>query len=209
MNKMQIQQFACLLLCMCASFSIVCAQNQIKRQTVAASSALSLTESSASISYTWAEQGVSVNLLAGSEKLYEKPTGFNWIKKDEAKNPGDALSDAIWFAGVVTINSKQAEFEGMKFADALDYEYNEGIKEQREGKISEARWLEIDGVKGLFVVEAAGKDLLEHRGLVWKFYRVYKGMHQIIEFKTYTSNRAFDKHKNQMQKLLSSLKFSR
>jgi hypothetical protein len=61
-------------------------------------------------------------------RLNYNPISFLGFFKTEITQPP---SEFFQEAGVVTINSKQAEIEGMKFADALDYEYNEGIKEQR------------------------------------------------------------------------------
>lgn len=224
MNKKQLQNFSFLLGLFCAVFSpTACAQNQssqqsltVKQNGIAAFSKIS-SESPApspgkqsvnSVPFLWAEQGVSIDLPAGSEKLYEKPTGFSWIKKDKSQNAADAQSDAIWFSGVVNVSSKQEVFQGMTFKDALDYEYNDNLKQQREGKYTEVRWHTIDGVKGILSVEASENDPLDQRNLTWKCYRVHKGVHQLIGFSAYTSNRAFDKHKDEMQRLLFSLKLT-
>ncbi len=140
--------------------------------------------------------------------LYEKPSGFRWHILDKSNSSADALLDAVWFGAVVTISNKQGAFQGMTFKEALDYEYNENLVEQRQGKYTEVRWLIIDGIKGVFSREAAGKDAREPRSMKWKCYRVYRGEHQLLEFSAYTSNRSFDRQSDTMQKIVESMKFS-
>ncbi len=206
--------------CLCGVSSITYVQGREQRRasmldnlSLPSTSSLAISKTSATQSaaftpFTWTGQGVRLSFPSGGEMLYEKPSGFRWHILDKSAGAADALLDAVWFGGVVTISNKQEMFQGMTFKDALDYEYNEGLAEQRQGKYTEVRWLTIDGVNGIFSREARMKDSRDLRHIKWKCYRVYRGEHQLLEFSAYTSNRAFDRRANVMQKIVESLKFS-
>lgn len=122
------------------------------------------------IPFTWKEQGVSISFPSGWELVYEKPTGFSWntfFGRDKAQP-----ADALWLSGIVTIGNKTGTFEGMSFKDALDYEYAENVKEQREGKFTEVNWLTIDGVNGMFIRDEKSKDSRDLQHLKWKCHRI-------------------------------------
>ncbi len=140
--------------------------------------------------YKWDDQGVSWELRSGWKKMSIEKQSFNYQSPDLAfllVNVSD-LGDTF------------------PMETSLKAYYDQAMLQLKNGKYESVKMVEIDGMTGVEFIEAPppGKD--DPRRHQWIAYRRYLGQTQQINVMTSTKASNFDKHKDDFQAILYSMK---
>ena len=139
---------------------------------------------------TWDQQGITWTLPA------------SW-KKIEARNESFSFGGGGAFLTVaVSIMPQMADL-----TDTSIKAMHEAAKTQQKiGKYDEARWLEIDGLRGVSFRESVQERPDDIRRLQWQAYRTYGGSTQLINMILSTNSGDFSKHQDALYGVLYSTK---
>lgn len=147
-------------------------------------------------SITWADQGMSWTVPAG------------WNKQQETKEIFSVKSPGSWDAGwlTVSISPMAADFPTDISIDAM---YKSALDQQKLGKYSMVRWLELDGIKGVQFAEAPPEDSGDVQRVQWQGYRTYNGQTQLVNLMVHSSGKGFPTHENELYGVLYTSKVSK
>jgi len=138
----------------------------------------------------WPEQGISWKLPAGWPKMDVKKETFNY---------GSPASGFL----IGTISVMPSSFP----ADvSIKATYDAALEQLKQGKYARARWLEIDGVKGVEWVEAPPEEKNGIRRHQWIAFRNYQGQNQQINIIISTDGNKFEKQEDTFAAILYSMK---
>ncbi len=84
--------------------------------------------------------------------------------------------------------------------------YEAAKTQQKIGKYDEARWLELDGVRGIAFRESVQERPDDIRRLEWQAYRTYAGSTQLITMILSTNSGDFSKHQDALYGVMYSTK---
>ena len=84
--------------------------------------------------------------------------------------------------------------------------YEAAKTQKKMGKYDEARWLELDGVRGVEFRESKQERPDDIRRLEWQGYRTYAGQSQLVTMILSTDDAAFAKHQDELYGILYSTK---
>ncbi len=138
----------------------------------------------------WDEQGISWKLPDGWKKMDVRKESFNYG------------SPATGFL-IGTISTMPASFPAESSINAT---YESSLEQLKQGKYEAARWLEIDGVKGVEWVEAMPEDKDGPRRHQWIGFRNYQGQNQQLNIMVSTKGSAFDKQRDTFAAIMYSMK---
>jgi hypothetical protein len=147
-------------------------------------------------SITWADQGMSWTVPA------------TWNKQQETKEIFSVKSPGSWDAGwlTVSISPMAGDFPTDLSIDAM---YKSALDQQKLGKYTMVRWLELDGIKGVQFAEAPPEDSSGVQRVQWQGYRKYNGETQLINLMVHSSGKGFPTHENTLYGILYTSKVSK
>ena len=137
---------------------------------------------------TWDQQGITWTLPAGWRKIDQRNESFSF------GGGGAFLTVAV------SIMPQMADL-----TDTSIKAMHEAAKTQQKiGKYDEARWLEIDGLRGVSFRESVQERPDDIRRLQWQAYRTYGGSTQLINMILSTNSGDFAKHQDALYGVLYS-----
>jgi hypothetical protein len=138
----------------------------------------------------WDEQGIAWKLPSG------------WPKMEVRKESLNYGSPANGFL-IASISVMPSSFPSEASIDAT---YTSSLEQLKQGKYESARWLEIDGVKGVEWVEAMPEDKDGPRRHQWIGFRNYQGQNQQLNIMVSTKGSNFDKQRDTFAAIMYSMK---
>jgi len=144
----------------------------------------------ASTDVKWDEQGIEWKLPSG------------WPKMEVRKESLNYGSPANGFL-IASISVMPSSFPSEASIDAT---YTSSLELLKQGKYESARWLEIDGVKGVEWVEAMPEDKDGPRRHQWIGFRTYQGQNQQLNIMVSTKGSNFDKQRDTFAAIMYSMK---
>ncbi len=139
---------------------------------------------------TWEQQGITWTLPA------------NWRKNDVRNESLSYSGGDMHLTVAVSIMPQMASL-----VDTSSKAMYEAAKTQQKiGKYDEARWLELDGVRGIGFRESVQERPDDIRRLEWQAYRTYAGSTQLITLILSTNSGDFSKHQDTLYGVLYSTK---
>jgi hypothetical protein len=139
---------------------------------------------------TWDQQGITWTLPPGWRKIEQRNESFSF------GGSGAFLTVAV------SIMPQMADL-----TDTSIKAMHEAAKTQQKiGKYDEARWLEIDGLRGVSFRESVQERPDDIRRLQWQAYRTYAGSTQLINMILSTNSGDFSKHQDALYGVLYSTK---
>jgi hypothetical protein len=138
----------------------------------------------------WADQGLSWKLPAGWKKMDVKKESFNYQSPDNA------------FL-LVNISVMPDSFP---MDASLNAYHEQALQQLKHGKYEAVKMVEIDGIPGVEFVEAMPEDKSGPRRHQWIGYRDYLGQKQQLNVMTSTKGTNFEKHTDNFQAILYSMK---
>jgi hypothetical protein len=144
-------------------------------------------------SVTWDKQAITWTLPAKWSQVTSESEMFNW------KSPGS------WEAAflISNISALGADFPT---EISLKATYDGAVTDQKNGKLEEVRWLELDGIRGVLTREPLQESKDGPRRLQWRAYRKYAGQTQLVSIMLSSQSQHFDMHKDAMYGILYSSK---
>jgi hypothetical protein len=147
-------------------------------------------------SATWAQQEISWTVPQRWKQDSANSTSFNW------SSPGTA--DRAFL--LVNISPMSADFPADISAKAF---YDQAQTRKQQGQVTDARWLLLDGVKGVMFREAAPEDSSGVQRLQWMGYRKYKGQTQLVNIMLSSEGKYFTQNEDAMYGILYSTKMTK
>jgi hypothetical protein len=141
----------------------------------------------------WDEQGMSWKLPAGWPKMQVLKESFNY---------GAPANGFL----IASISVMPANFPSDSSIDAT---YTQAMEMLKQGKYESARWLEIDGVKGVEWVEAMPEIKDGPRRHQWIAFRNYQGQNQQLNVMLSTDGNKFDKQRDTYAAIMYSMKIAK
>ncbi|MGZ5434622.1 MAG: hypothetical protein ACXWID_01695 [Pyrinomonadaceae bacterium] len=139
---------------------------------------------------TWEQQGITWTLPA------------NWKKIDARNESASYGGNGAFLTVAVSIMPTMANL-----VDTSSKAMYEAAKTQQKiGKYDEARWLELDGVRGIAFRESVQERPDDIRRLEWQAYRTYAGSTQLITMILSTNSGDFSKHQDALYGVMYSTK---
>lgn len=142
---------------------------------------------------TWSEQGITWTVPANWSKVSVESKSFNW------KSPGS--DDAAFLIG--SISPMSGDFPTDNSIKAM---YDSSVTRQKNGEVSEVRWLELDGLRGVQTMETPPETKDGIRRLQWQGYRKYAGQVQLVNLILSTQGQHFHMHEDELYGILFSTK---
>ena len=141
----------------------------------------------------WDDQGISWKLPKG------------WSKMDVKKESFMYGSPKTGFL-IGTISTMAANFPS---DISLKGTYDSSLEKLKNGKYENARYLEIDGVKGVEWVETMPEDKSGPRRHQWIAFRNYQGQNQQLNIILSTKGNEFEKQRDTFAAILYSMKIAK
>ena len=141
----------------------------------------------------WDAQGITFQLPKGWKKMDVKKEMFNYGSPD----------NAFLIASIsVMANDFPSEI-------SLKATYDSSLQQLKNGKYIRARYLEIDGIKGVEFVEAPPEDKDGPRRHQWIAFRNYQGQNQQMNIMLSTKGSNFEKHNDDFSAVMYSMKIGK
>lgn len=140
----------------------------------------------------WEDQGISWKLPAGWPKMDVKKESFNY---------GSPANGFL----IASISKMSADFP---VDSSINAYYTSALEKIKQGDYISARWLEIDGIKGVEFVEAAPEEKDGIRRHQWLAYRNYQGQTQMLNIMLSTNGANFEKQKDVFAAIMYSMKIA-
>lgn len=147
-------------------------------------------------SAAWAQQEISWTVPQRWKQDSVSSTSFNW------SSPGTA--DRAFL--LVNISPMAADFPADISAKAF---YDQAQTRKQQGQVTDARWLLLDGVKGVMFREAAPEDSSGVQRLQWMGYRKYKGQTQLVNIMLSSEGKYFAQNEDALYGILYSTKMTK
>lgn len=141
----------------------------------------------------WDDQSISWKLPASFPKMQVSKDSFNY------GSPGSGFL-------IASISKMSADFPVDASSEAY---YKSALEKLKQGDYTSARWLEIDGIKGVEFVEAAPEAKDGIRRHQWIAYRNYQGQSQMLNIMLSTNGANFDKQKDTFAAIMYSMKIAK
>lgn len=142
---------------------------------------------------SWDDQGMSWMLPKGWKKMDVKKEMFNYGSPDNA-----------FLIGTISVMPDNFPSE-----TSLKATYDSSLQQLKNGKYINARYLEIDGIKGVEFVEAPPEDKDGPRRHQWIAFRKYQGQNQQLNIMLSTKGSNFERHKDDFPAILYSMKIGK
>ncbi len=141
----------------------------------------------------WDDQGIAWKLPKG------------WPKMDVKKESFMYGSPKTGFL-IASISIMPASFPS---EISLKATYDSSLEQLKNGKYENARYLEIDGVKGVEWVETMPEDKSGPRRHQWIAFRNYQGQNQQLNIMVSTKGSEFEKQRDTFAAILYSMKIGK
>lgn len=141
----------------------------------------------------WDDQGISWKLPSGWPKMQVMKESFNY---------GSPANGFL----IASISKMSADFP---VDTSINAYYTSALEKIKQGDYVSARWLEIDGIKGVEFVEAAPEEKDGIRRHQWLAYRNYQGQTQMLNIMLSTNGANFDKQKDAFAAIMYSMKIAK
>lgn len=141
----------------------------------------------------WDDQSISWKLPSGFPKMQVMKESFNY------GSPGSGFL-------IASISKMSADFP---VDSSLDAYYTSALEKVKQGDYTTARWLEIDGIKGVEFVEAPPEEKDGIRRHQWIAYRNYQGQSQMLNIMLSTNGANFEKQKDTFAAIMYSMKIAK
>lgn len=141
----------------------------------------------------WADQGITWTLPKGWKKMSQSKESFNYSSPDLA----------------FLLASISVMPDNFPSETSLKATYDSAIQQIKNGKYENARYLEIDGVKGVEFIETMPEDKTGARRHQWIAFRNYLGQNQQLNIMLSTKGSNFDKHRNDFAGVIYSMKIQK
>ena len=141
----------------------------------------------------WNDQGITWRLPAG------------W-KKTDMKKESALFSSSDGAFLIPTISIMPDDFPS---DISLKATYDSALQQLKNGKYETARYLEIDGIKGVEFLETMPEDKGGPRRHQWIAFRNYLGQNQQLNIMLSTKGSNFDKHRNDFPAIMYSMKIAK
>ena len=138
----------------------------------------------------WDDQGISWKLPLGWKKMDVKKETFNYQSADNA------------FL-LVNISLLSDDFP---MDISMKAYYDQAMQQLKNGKYESVKMVQIDGISGVEFTEAPPEDKSGVRRHQWIAYRKYLGQTQQLNVMTSTVGTNFEKHRDDFQAILYSMK---
>lgn len=147
---------------------------------------------------TAAFEGKGIRFTVPAKWTNQSTTADNFLWK----SPG------TWDAGFVSvaISSMGADFPVETSLKAM---YDQNATRKQSGELMSYRWLSLDGVKGIEELEAEKSGKEDPRRLLWRGYRKYNGLNQLITIILNSQSQHFAKHDDTLHAILYSTKIEK
>lgn len=142
---------------------------------------------------TWNDQGISWKLPDNWKKIDEKKESINYGSPDNA-----------FLIGTVSVLGDDFPSD-----ISLKATYDSSLQQLKNGKYQSARYLEIDGIKGVEFMEAAPEEKDGIRRYQWIAFRKYQGQNQQLNIMLTTSQNKWDKHTDDFPAVMYSMKIGK
>lgn len=142
---------------------------------------------------TWDDQGISWTLPKGWKKMDVKKESLNYGSPDTG-----------FLIGTISVMP-----DNFPSDISLKGTYDSSLQQLKNGKYLSARYLEIDGIKGVEWVEAPPEGKDDPRRHQWIAFRNYQGQNQQLNIMLSTRGSNFDKHKDDFTAVLYSMKIGK
>jgi len=141
----------------------------------------------------WNEQGISWKLPAGWPKMQVLKESFNY---------GSPANGFL----IASISVMPDRFPADSSIEAT---YTQALDMLKQGKYESARWLEIDGVKGVEWVEAMPEIKDGARRHQWIAFRNFQGQNQQLNVMISTDGNKFDPKRDTFAAIMYSMKIAK
>lgn len=141
----------------------------------------------------WNEQGISWKLPRGWSKMDVKKESFNY-----------GSPQVGFLIGTISVMPDNFPAE-----TSLTATYDSSLQQLKNGKYENARYLEIDGIKGVEWVEVMPEDKSGPRRHQWIAFRNYQGQNQQINIILSIKGSGFEKQRNTFAAILYSMKIAK
>ncbi len=141
----------------------------------------------------WDDQGISWRLPAG------------WKKTDMKKESALFSSSDSAFL-IPTISIMPDDFPS---DISLRATYDSALQQLKNGKYESARYVEIDGIKGVEFIETMPEDKNGPRRHQWIAFRNYLGQNQQLNIMLSTKGSSFDKHRSDFPAIMYTMKIAK
>lgn len=138
----------------------------------------------------WDEQGISWKLPSSWKKMSVMKESFNYGSPDNA-----------FLIGSISVMS-----DSFPSDISLKATYDSALEQLKQGKYEKARYLEIDGVKGVEWWEAMPEEKDGPRRHQWIAFRRYQGQNQQLNIMLSTKGSNFEKHRDDFPAVMYSMK---
>ena len=143
------------------------------------------------------------NFMGAARDNFYVPKG--WRKMDVKKESFNYGSPDLGFL-IGTISVMPDNFPS---ETSLNATYESSLQQLKNGKYDNARFLEIDGIKGVEFVEAMPEEKDSPRRHQWIAFRNYQGQNQQLNIMVSTKGSNFDKRKDDFSAVLYSMKIDK
>jgi hypothetical protein len=144
---------------------------------------------------TWEQQGISFSFPKGWSKMEGTKTTFNY------RSP--SMADAAFLGVNISPMDK-----GFPTDISIKAFYDQAVNRRARGEVTEVRWLEIDGLRGVEFLESPPETADGIRRLQWQAYRTYQGQIQMVNIILSTQGQYFDRHQDALYGILYSMKLA-
>lgn len=141
----------------------------------------------------WPDQGISFKVPDGWDKMSVMKESFNY------GSPGTGF----------LIGSISVMPDSFPSETSLEATYNQGLEMLKQGKYESARYLEIDGIKGVEWIEAMPEEKSSPRRHQWIAFRNYLGQNQQLNIMVSTDGDKFDDRRDAFAAILYSMEFTK
>ena len=141
----------------------------------------------------WEQQGITFTVPKGWRKMSVQKETFNY-----------GSPDLGFLIGTISVMPDNFPSE-----TSLNATYESSLQQLKNGKYENARFLEIDGIKGVEFVEAMPEEKDSPRRHQWIAFRNYQGQNQQLNIMLSTKGSNFDKHKDDFSAVLYSMKIDK
>ena len=141
----------------------------------------------------WDDQGMAWTLPKGWKKMSQTKESFNYSSPDSA------------FL-LVNISTMPDNFP---VDISLKATYESSLQQLKNGKYENARYAEIDGIKGVEFLETMPEDKSGPRRHQWIAFRNYQGQTQQLNVMLSTKGSNFENHRNDFPAVMYSMKLQK
>lgn len=141
----------------------------------------------------WDDQGISFKVPSGFAKMQVMKESFNY-----------GSPAAGFLIGSISVMPSSFPAE-----TSLDATYTQALEMLKQGKYESARWLEIDGVKGVEWIEAMPESKDGPRRHQWIAFRNFQGQNQQLNIMVSTDGNKFDPKRDTFAAIMYSMKIAK